>query len=75
MTHLLIGTLITLAGKGKRIRYCNLASLVNELHEVQDEQKLSRVIEKYQREDVLGMGEFGYLHLDRLRCRTTVSSD
>jgi DNA replication protein DnaC len=64
-THLLIGTLISLAAKGKRVRYTNAANLVNELHEAQDDHRLSKVIDRYQRLDVLGIDELGYLHLDR----------
>lgn len=64
-THLLIGTLIAGASLGKRTRYVNAAALVNELVEAEDEKSLSRVIERYQRLDLLGIDELGYLHLDR----------
>jgi DNA replication protein DnaC len=64
-THLLIGTLVSLAAKGKKVRYTNAATLVNELHEAQDDHRLSKVIERYQRLDVLGIDELGYLQLDR----------
>ncbi len=64
-THLLIGTLITLAGLGKRVRYVNAASLVNELSEAEDDRKLQRLLERYARFEVLAIDELGYLHLDR----------
>ena len=64
-THLLIGTLIALAGMGRRVRYVNASALVNELAEAEDERKLSRLLERYARYDVLAIDELGYLHLDR----------
>ena len=64
-THLLIGTLIALAGIGRRVRYVNASALVNELAEAEDERRLSRLLERYGRYDVLAIDELGYLHLDR----------
>jgi len=64
-THLLIGTLIALAGLSRRVRYVNASALVNELAEAEDERRLSRLLERYARYDVLAIDELGYLHLDR----------
>lgn len=64
-THLLIGTLIALASMSKKVRYVNAAALVNELAEAEDERRLTRLVERYGRFDVLAIDELGYLHLDR----------
>jgi len=60
-SHLLIGTGIAAAEKGKRVRYATCAALVNELVEAADDRQLSRVVARYGRLDLLC--------LDLCRCR------
>jgi DNA replication protein DnaC len=63
-THLLIGLGITACEQGKRVRYTTAAQLVNELVEAADERKLSRLVKRYGRLDLLCLDELGYVQLD-----------
>ena len=63
-THLLIGLGIAACEQGKRVRYITAAQLVNELFEAADERKLSRIVNRYGRLDLLCLDELGYVQLD-----------
>lgn len=63
-SHLLIGTGIAACELGKRVRYVTAAQLVNELVEAADERKLSRLVTRYSRVDLLCLDELGYVQLD-----------
>jgi DNA replication protein DnaC len=63
-THLLIGLGIAACEQGKRVRYTTAAQLVNELVEAADERKLSRLVKRYGRLDLLCLDELGYVQLD-----------
>ena len=63
-THLLIGLGIAACEQGKRVRYITAAQLVNELVEAADARKLSRLVTRYGRLDLLCLDELGYVELD-----------
>lgn len=64
-SHLLIGTCLAAAENGQRARYTTCAQLANELAEANDDHKLSRVVARYGRYDLLAIDELGYVHLDQ----------
>ena len=49
---------------GRRVRYATCAQLVNELVEAADERRLSRLVARYSRLDLLCVDELGYVALD-----------
>jgi DNA replication protein DnaC len=63
-SHLLIGLGIAACEHGRRVRYATAAQLVNELAEAADERRLSRIIARYGRLDLLCLDELGYVQLD-----------
>jgi len=63
-THLLIGLGIAACEQGRRVRYATCAQLVNELVEAADERRLSRLVARYGRLDLLCVDELGYVALD-----------
>ena len=63
-THLLIGLGIAACEQGRRVRYVTTAQLVNELVEAADDRKLSRLVARYGRLDLLCLDELGYVQLD-----------
>jgi len=63
-THLLIGLGIAACEQGRRVRYVTAAQLVNELVEAADDRKLSRLVARYGRLDLLCLDELGYVQLD-----------
>ncbi len=63
-THLLIGLGIAACEQGRRVRYVTAAQLVNELVEAADDRKLSRLVTRYGRLDLLCLDELGYVQLD-----------
>lgn len=63
-THLLIGAGVAACEHGRSVRYTTAARLVNELVEAADERRLSRLVARYARLDLLLVDELGYLHLD-----------
>ena len=63
-THLLIGLGIAACETGRRVRYATCAQLVNELVEAADERRLSRLVARYSRLDLLCVDELGYVALD-----------
>ncbi len=50
--------------QGKRVRYATCAQLVNELAEAADDRRLSRLVARYGRLDLLCLDELGYVQLD-----------
>jgi DNA replication protein DnaC len=63
-SHLLIGLGIAACEQGRRGRYATAAQLVNELAEADDERRLSRIVARYGRLDLLCLDELGYVQLD-----------
>jgi DNA replication protein DnaC len=63
-THLLISLGIAACEQGRRVRYVTAAQLVNELAEAADERRLSRLVARYGRLDLLCLDELGYVQLD-----------
>ena len=63
-SHLLIGLGIAACEQGRRVRYVTCTQLVNELVEAADERKLSRLVARYGRLDLLCLDELGYVQLD-----------
>ena len=63
-SHLLIGLGIAACEQGRRVRYATTAQLVNELAEAADERRLSRIVARYGRIDLLCLDELGYVQLD-----------
>jgi DNA replication protein DnaC len=63
-SHLLIGLGMAACDQGRRVRYATAAQLVNELAEAADERRLSRVVARYGRLDLLCLDELGYVALD-----------
>lgn len=63
-SHLLIGLGIAACEQGRRVRYATAAQLVNELAEAADDRRLSRVVARYGRLDLLCLDELGYVALD-----------
>ena len=52
------------ANRAARVRYATCAQLVNELVEAADERRLSRIVARYGRLDLLCLDELGYVQLD-----------
>ena len=63
-SHLLIGLGHAACEQGLRVRYVTTAQLVNELAEAADERRLSRLVARYSRLDLLCLDELGYVQLD-----------
>ena len=63
-SHLLIGLGIAACEAGLRVRYITAAQLTNELAEAADERRLSRLVARYGRLDLLCLDELGYVQLD-----------
>jgi DNA replication protein DnaC len=63
-SHLLIGLGLAACEQGRRVRYATAAQLVNELAEAADERRLSRIVARYGRLDLLCLDELGYVTLD-----------
>ena len=63
-SHLLIGLGHAACEHGLRVRYTTCAQLVNELAEAADERRLSRLVARYARIDLLCLDELGYIQLD-----------
>jgi DNA replication protein DnaC len=63
-SHLLIGLGVAACEQGRRVRYITCAQLVNELVEAADDRKLSRLVARYGRLDLLCLDELGYVQLD-----------
>lgn len=63
-SHLLIGLGLAACEQGARVRYATTAILVNELAEAADDRRLSRIVARYGRIDLLCLDELGYVQLD-----------
>jgi DNA replication protein DnaC len=63
-SHLLIGMGMAACEQGRSVRYATCAGLVNELVEAADERRLSRLVSRYGRLDLLLLDELGYVQLD-----------
>ena len=63
-SHLLIGLGMAACEQGRSVRYVTLSQLVNELVEAADERRLSKLITRYGRVDLLLLDELGYVKLD-----------
>jgi DNA replication protein DnaC len=63
-SHLLIGLGLAACEQGRRVRYVTAAQLANELAEAADDRKLSRLVTRYGRIDLLLLDEVGYVQLD-----------
>jgi DNA replication protein DnaC len=63
-SHLLIALGVAACEQGRRVRYITAAQLVNELAEAADERRLSRIVGRYGRLDLLCLDELGYVQLD-----------
>jgi len=63
-SHLLIALGIAACEQGHRVRYVTAAQLVNELAEAADDRRLSRLVARYGRLDLLCLDELGYVQLD-----------
>ncbi|MEU7508106.1 ATP-binding protein [Streptomyces lavendulae] len=63
--RLLIGIGTAIAETGLSVRYTTTSALVNELAEADANRRLSSVIARYSKIDLLCLDEFGYLNLDR----------
>lgn len=64
-SHLLIGVGTAIAETGLSVRYTTTSALVNELAEADAGRRLSSVIARYSKIDLLCLAELGYLNLDR----------
>ncbi len=63
-SHLLIGLGVAACELGHSVRYVTCAQLVNELCEAADEKRLTKLIARYGRVDLLLLDELGYVALD-----------
>jgi DNA replication protein DnaC len=63
-SHLLIGLGLAACEQGRSVRYATCAQLVNELVEAADERRLSRIVARYARLELLLLDELGYVQLD-----------
>jgi DNA replication protein DnaC len=63
-SHLLIGLGMAACEQGRSVRYVTCAQLVNELAEAADEKRLTKLIARYGRVDLLLLDELGYVKLD-----------
>jgi DNA replication protein DnaC len=68
-SHLLIGVGTAIAEAGLTVRYTTTSALVNELAEADAARRLSSVIARYSKVDLLCLDEFGYLNLDKKGAR------
>ncbi|MEU9476102.1 IS21-like element helper ATPase IstB [Streptomyces sp. NPDC048191] len=64
-SHLLIGIGTAIAQAGLTVRYTTTSALVNELAEADAARRLSSVIARYSKVDLLCLDEFAYLNLDK----------
>jgi DNA replication protein DnaC len=63
-SHLLIGLGMAACAQGRSVRYVTCAQLVNELSEAADDKRLSKLVHRYGRVDLLLLDELGYVQLD-----------
>lgn len=63
-SHLLLGLGLAACEQGRSVRYVTCASLANELAEAADERRLSRLVARLAKVELLILDELGYAHLD-----------
>ena len=63
-SHLLIGLGMAACERGASVRYVTCAQLVNELAEASHDQRLTKLLARYARVDLLLLDELGYVQLD-----------
>ena len=63
-SHLLIGLGMAACERGASVRYVTCAQLVNELAEAANDQRLTKLLARYARVDLLLLDELGYVQLD-----------
>jgi DNA replication protein DnaC len=71
-SHLLIGLGIAACEQGRRVRYVTCAQLVNELVEAADDRRLSRIVARYGRLDLLCLDELALRAARPSGCRAAV---
>ncbi|MEU2135445.1 ATP-binding protein, partial [Streptomyces sp. NPDC018352] len=64
-SHLLIGVGTAIAEAGLSVRYITTQALVNELAEAEAARRLSSLMARYTKVDLLCLDEFGYANLDK----------
>src|SRR2546425_9783085 len=64
-THVATGLALAACRQGHRVRFSNVATLVNDLIAAQHELKLSRFIASSAKQDLLILDEFGFVPLSR----------
>lgn len=64
-SHLLIGIGTAIAEAGLTVRYITTQALVNELAEAEAAKRLSSLMARYTKVDLLCLDEFGYANLDK----------
>lgn len=62
-THLLMGLCLAACRQKRRVRFTTAAALVNELVEAKQQLQLRRVLARWERYDVIGLDELGYVPL------------
>jgi DNA replication protein DnaC len=60
-SHLATGLGIAACQQGRRVRFCTVAALVNELEEARDGHQLSRLVRRYAGIELLVLDELGYV--------------
>jgi DNA replication protein DnaC len=64
-THVATGLALAACRQGHRVRFCNVATLVNDLIAAQHELKLSRFMASVCKQDLLILDEFGFVPFSR----------
>lgn len=62
-THLMTAMLVAAARQRRRVRFTTAANLVNELAEARGQSQLSRTLARWQKYEVIGIDELGYVPL------------
>ncbi len=62
-THLATALGVRACSQGRRVRFCTLAGLANELQEAEGSRELNRIVQRYARYELLVLDELGYLAL------------
>jgi DNA replication protein DnaC len=75
-THLASGLCVAACEQRRRVRFTTAAALVNELVEARAANTLSRALGRWERIELIGIDELGYVPLAELaRCRAPVPGD
>jgi len=62
-THLMTALLVAAARQKRRVRFTTAANLVNELAEARNQSQLSRTLARWNKYEVVGIDELGYVPL------------